>query len=157
MKTRNYFAWGVALAAILVIVLMSTLSYMTPATAAPAAAVTPVAGVVHSGVAGNTVTFWSTDVITADGCSALQNIEDHAKVDLQWVINQGTVNTATFTTRWTNTGSTANLVTDATVVSANAADVTAGGQFALFGRQACIYADVTNSNPLTVTFIGVAK
>lgn len=157
MKTRNYFAWGVALAAILVIVLLSTLSYQTPATAAPQAAVTPVAGVVHSGVRSDVLTFLSTEVITADGCSALQNIQDHAKVDMQWVIDQGTTNTTTFSLRWTNTGSTANLITDATLVSANAADTTAGGQFSLFGRQACVYHDVANSNPLTVTFIGVAK
>ena len=128
-----------------------------PATAAPMAAVTPVANVVHSGVRSDVLTFWSTEVITQDGCSALLNIQDHAKIDLQWKIDQGTTNTTTFSTRWTNTGDADDLVTDATVVSANAADVTAGGQFALFGRQACIYADVANSNALTVTFIGVAK
>lgn len=126
-------------------------------TAAPQAAVTPVAGVVHSGVRSDVLTFWSTEVITADGCSALLNIQDHAKIDLQWKIDQGTTNTTTFTTRWTNDGAVANVVTDATVVSANAADATAGGQFSLFGRQACIYADVSNTNTLTVTFIGVAK
>lgn len=157
MNTRKYLAVLVTSAALLVLVALLSFSPSALVTAAPKAAVTPVAGVVHSGVRGDTVEFWVTEVITADGCSALLNVADHAKIDLQWVIDQGTTNTTTFTTRWTNTGSTANLVTDATVVSANTADATAGGQFALFGRQVCIYADVANSNELTVTFIGVAK
>lgn len=154
---KNRFPFVMAGLAVLLIAVLLAPMFNMPASAAPMAAVTPVAGVVHSGVRGDVLSFWATDVITADGCSPLLNIQDHAKIDLQWVIDQGTTNTATFTTRWTNTGSTANLITDATVVSANAADATAGGQFSLFGRQVCIYADVANTNPLTVTFIGVAK
>lgn len=157
MNIRKNLLALVVTAALLVFVGLVAFGPSHNASAAPQAAVTPVAGVVHSGVRSDNLTFFSTEVITQDGCSALLNIQDHAKVDLQWVIDQGTVNTTTFTTRWTNTGSTANLITDATVVSANAADATAGGQFSLFGRQACIYADVSNTNTLTVTFIGVAK
>jgi hypothetical protein len=157
MNIRKNLAVLLALAVLLIFVALLSFGPNREATAAPKAAVTPVAGVVHSGVRGDTLEFWVTEVITADGCSALLNVADHAKIDLQWVIDQGTTNTTTFTTRWTNTGSAANLVTDATVVSANAADATAGGQFALFGRQVCVYADVANSNELTVTFIGVAK
>lgn len=159
MKQRSMI--GAALLALVLFAALLAPMLNSPASAAPAeapaAAVTPVAGVVHSGVRGDVVTFMQTEVITADGCSALVNIQDHAKVDLQWVIDQGTTNTTTYSLRWTNTGSKNNLITDATVVSANAADATAGGQFSLFGRQACIYHDVTNSNPQTVTFIGVAK
>lgn len=157
MSIRKNLSVLVATAALLLFVGLVSFGPSYNASAAPQAAVTPVANVVHSGVRSDNLTFWTTEVITQDGCSALLNIQDHAKVDLQWVIDQGTTNTTTFTTRWTNTGSTANLVTDATVVSANAADATSGGQFALFGRQACIYADVSNTNTLTVTFIGVAK
>lgn len=160
MNTRNLFAGAVG--ALLFLFLMFAL--LAPgnhqATAAPMAAVTPVAGVVHSGVRSDVLTFWNTEVITEDGCSVLLNTQDHAKVDLHWVIDQGgpsNNNTTTLTTRWTNTGNIANIVTDATVVNANASDATAGGQFALFGRQNCIYADVTNSRAVTVTIIGVAK
>lgn len=158
MNIRKNLSALVATAALLLFVGLVAFGPSYNASAAPQAAVTPVAGVVHSGVRSDNLTFWTTEVITQDGCSALLNIQDHAKVDLQWVIDQGTLtNTTSFTTMWTNTGSASNLVTDTTVVNANSADATAGGQFALFGRQACIYADVTNANPLTVTFIGVAK
>jgi len=157
MNIRKNLLALVATAALLVFVGLVAFGPSHNASAAPQAAVTPVADVVHSGVRSDNLTFWTTEVITEDGCSALLNIADHAKVDLQWVIDQGTTNTTTFSLRWTNTGSTANLITDATVVSANAADATAGGQFSLFGRQACVYADVANTNPLTITFLGVAK
>lgn len=157
MNIRKNLLALVATAVILLFVGLVAFGPSRDVAAAPQAAVTPVAGVVHSGVRSDNLTFFSTEVITQDGCSALLNIQDHAKVDLQWIIDQGTTNTTTFTTRWTNTGSASNLVTDATVVSANTADATSGGQFALFGRQACIYADVSNTNTLTVTFIGVAK
>lgn len=162
MKQRIFYG-ALTIAATLTVALMVTLAMLggpTPATAAPAAAVTPVAGVVHSGVRSDVLTFFSTEVITQDGCSALLNTQDHAKIDLHWVIDQGgpsNNNTTTLTTRWTNTGAVADVVTDATVVNANTADATAGGQFALFGRQNCVYADVTNSAPLTITLIGVAK
>lgn len=158
MSTRKILAFSVATLIIGLFVALVAFAPSAQVSAAPQAAVTPVAGVVHSGVRGDVITFYSAQVITADGCSALMNIQDHAKMDLQWVIDQGTLtNTTTFTSRWTNTGSAANLITDATLVNANSADATAGGQFSLFGRQACVYADVTNANPVTVTFIGVAK
>lgn len=154
---NKQFAIGAATLAILLIAVLIAPLASIPATAAPPAAVTPVAGVVHSGVRSDVLTFFQTSVITADGCSALINIQDHAKVDMHWKIDQGTTNTTTFSLRWTNTGDVDDVITDATLVSANTADVNAGGQFALFGRQACVYADVTNSNVLTATFIGTGK
>lgn len=45
----------------------------------------------------------------------------------------------------------------ATIVSANAADADALAQFAVYGRYTNVYADVTNTNPVTITVIGVAK
>lgn len=127
----------------------------SPASAAPAAIPTPVS-VTHSGIRSSVVTFLNKAVVTGTGCGPLINIADHAKIDLQWVIDQGTTpNTTTLALRFTNDGT--NLATGATVVSGNNADATDMNQFAVFGRQACVHATVANTNPVTITAIGVAK
>ena len=43
------------------------------------------------------------------------------------------------------------------VATANIADVDGLDQFPIYGRHTCIYADVANTNPITVTAIGVVK
>jgi hypothetical protein len=147
----------VALAAILLAALLTPifLGQAVPATAAPAAAPTPVS-INHSGVRSDIVTFHSSDVITADGNSGVQSVADHAVIDLQWVIDQGTVNTTTFKLQFSNDG--VNWVDGATIATSNAADVNSMQQFAVFGRWARINRDVSNTNTLTLTtFIGVAK
>lgn len=152
MTNKLYPATAVSLVLLLIALLLGQPTL--PATAAPQAIPTPVS-VTHSGVRSDIVTFWDGEVITEDGCSPLLNIADHSKIDLQWTVNQTTTNTTTFSLRFSNDGEA--LAVGATVLNANAADATDMQQFAVFGRQACIYADVTNSNPIEVTFVGVAK
>lgn len=125
----------------------------------PLFAPTPAANVNLPGIRSAPVTFYQTLVITADGNSTAQNVQDHSLIDLQWVSDQtliaGAGNTTTLTLQHSNDG--INWVDGAAVLSASGTDNADLQQFALFGRYARINANVTNANPLTVTVIGLAK
>jgi hypothetical protein len=105
------------------------------------------------------VEFLVTRVITQDTASDALNIQNYGKADVQWVFDQTLVaaaaNTTTLKLQFSNNG--LNWVDGATLVSANAADATDMNQFAVFGRYARVYVDVTNSLPVTVTAIGLGK
>lgn len=126
--------------------------------AAPNAVLTPVS-YSGSGMDNQKVVFFNGNV-TADArvCFDLSNYQ---KVDLQYVIDQGTTNTTTLKLQWSNdynaTTGTGNFEDQATIVSANAADAHGGQQYALVGQWNCVFADVTNSNALGLKVIGVAK
>jgi len=134
------------------------LAPMPDANAAPAAAITPVS---FSGQSGDTakLTFFNGN-ITADTrvCFDLSN---YSKLDLQYVIDQNTVNTTTLSLQWSNdhnpsTGN-GNYEAQATIVSANAADAHGGNQYLTAGQYNCVLADVANSNALGLKVLGVAK
>ncbi len=156
-----YQAKGGAIAlivmALLFVALLGVL-YDGPAqvTAAPAAAPTPLS-VTYSPGTSTLQTIWSSEVITADGCSDLFEIRDVEAMDLQWIVDVGTVNTTTLTLRFTNENSVTNLVTGIAVQSAIVADVTNLQPFPLFGRYTCLYADVTTTDPITITALGKSK
>lgn len=155
MNTRKPFVIAaVAIAFVLMLSLMF-LPQADQASAAPQAAPTPAASVNLPGVASGIVTFWETKVITEDGNSSTQNIANHAVADLQVVLDHGTANTVTLKIQFSNNGT--NWVDGATVGSALGVDTNTLQQYAVFGRFARVNADVTNTNPLTVTIIGVAK
>ena len=71
------------------------------------------------------------------------------------------MNTTTLTLEWSNdhnpSTSTGNYETQATIVSANAADAHGGNQFLTAGQWNCVYANVANTNTLGVEVFGVAK
>lgn len=129
--------------------------YLLPAgqnTGVALAAATPVSYGATIGT-NSKVTFFNGNV-TADTrvCFDLSN---YNKVDLQWIIDQGTVNTTTLKLQWSNNN--ADYEDTATVVSANAADAHSGQQYHLFGQHNCVFADVANSNALGLKVYGVAK
>jgi len=146
--------------AILLFALLSSL-WLVPAPrvdAAPNAVLTPVS---YSGSGGDNqkLVFFNGN-ITADArvCVDLSNYQ---KIDLQYIIDQGTTNTTTLKLQWSNdynaTTATGNFEDQSTIVSANAADAHGGQQYALVGQWNCVFADVTNSNVLGLKVIGVAK
>lgn len=98
--------------------------------------------------------------ITAD-TYACADLSTWDVMDLQYRIDQGTTNTTTLTMQRYNIAPplvvTPIYESGATVVNANAADAHADLQVSLFDRYTCVLADVTNSNPVTLTVIGVAK
>jgi hypothetical protein len=121
--------------------------------AAPAAIPTPVSVTPGNG-APQVAPFWQATALTASGAGA-EAIIAGEKVDLQWVIDQATVNTVTLKLQFSNDST--NWVDGATFVTNNAADAGDMQQYAVFGRYLRAYATVVNTNPVTVTVIGVVK
>ena len=157
MRARQMIFGSLAVAVVLFAALVLSMTGPANVTAAPSAAPTPVS-VNHAGTFADVPVFWSTQVVTADGGSNAQNIQNHQVVDLQWGIDQTlltTMNTTTLKLQFSNDG--VNWIDGASFVSANVADANDMQQYAIFGRYARVYADVSNTNPLTLTVIGVAK
>lgn len=157
MRARQMIFGSLAVAVLLFAALVLSMGGPANVTAAPSAAPTPVS-INHAGTFADVPVFWSTQVVTADGGSSLQNIQNHQVVDLQWGIDQTlltTMNTTTLKLQFSNDG--VNWIDGASFVSANVADANDMQQYAIFGRYARVYADVSNTNPLTLTVIGVAK
>lgn len=102
----------------------------------------------------NVVTWANAKSITADTrwCADVRNYNG---ADVQWIIDQGTVNTTTLKLQFSNDN--VNFVDGATLVSANAADANSLNRQLIYGRWVCVYADLTNSNAIVITAIGVAK
>lgn len=153
--SKKIFASAVITIAALALLLSSLMTGPARVSAAPAALVTPVS-VNHAGGASKVVTFFTTRVITQDTASACLNIQNNEKMDLQWVIDQGTTNTATLKLQFSNNGA-ANVVDGATFATANAADAGDMQQYTVYGVCARVNVDVTNANALTVTVIGNGK
>lgn len=131
---------------------------ITKVSAAPAEAViTPVSNNnSNSGV--RSQTFFS-GAITAD-THACYDLGAYDVMDLQYQIDQGTVNTVTLSIQYYNIplGPSIPVYEDgATVVSANVADAHGFQQVGIFGRWTCVFADVANSNSLTLRVIGQLK
>jgi len=157
MQQKRFTFFVIALA--LVALLGSLMLVPAPRVdAAPNAVLTPVS-YSGSGMDNQKVIFFNGN-ITADArvCVDLSNYQ---KIDLQYVIDQGTTNTTTLKLQWSNdynaTTATGNFEDQSTIVSANAADAHGGQQYALVGQWNCVFADVTNSNALGLRVIGVAK
>jgi len=152
---KNARVWvGVALVVALVcLVGLSASMGAGPALAAPQAIPTPVSVTPGNG-APQVATFWRAAPLTANGAGT-EAIIAGEKVDLQWVIDQTAVNTVTLKLQFSNDST--NWVDGATFVTSNAADAGDMQQYAVFGRYLRAYATVTNSNPVTVTVIGVVK
>lgn len=150
---RRFLLAAVAVAFVLAL-FVSLFSGSPQVSAAPAAAPTPQT-FNPSRTTANVVTFANAKSITADTrwCADLRNYNG---MDLQYVIDQGTVNTTTLKLQFSIDGS--NYVDSAqTVVAANVADAASLQRYLLYGRWACVYADVSTSSPIVITAIGVAK
>jgi len=154
MKKR----FGLVFAAVaLLLALLIPMSMGFEASAAPAAAPTPVAVNVYPAGSADwaMASFWPGTAITADGRSNCVEAAGYSIADIQYNIDQGTTNTTTLTLQFTNDKVTYN--DGVNVVASNAADASDLQPFGLYGRWVCLYADVTNSSAVTVTAIGVLK
>lgn len=102
----------------------------------------------------NVVTWASAKSITADTrwCVDTRN---YNAADIQWTTDQGTTNTTTLKLQFSNDN--IHFTDGATLVSANAADASDLNRQLLYGRWACVFADVANANAIVITVIGVAK
>lgn len=122
-----------------------------PSSAAPAAAVTPV-GVedpIVGGVAG-VMRYFNTVAITAD-TRICQDLSTYRVADIQYIADHGTSNPVTITLQHSNNNS--NFTTGQSIAVNSTADGNALNRFDLYGKYNCVYADVTNSNSLTLTVL----
>jgi hypothetical protein len=140
----------------LVVVALLMLGSMSggPAKAAPPAAPTPVTGLADT-KGGVPFRFQPATALTADTATGAVEVMGFDALDVQYVIDQGTVNTVTLTIQYSNDGS--NWVNGPALVSSNAADAGDLTRFPVFGRFARINQDVANTNPLTVTLLAVGR
>lgn len=153
--------YGPAVAFMLLLVSFFVAIALVPSSntlAAPAAAPTPVAAVQRS-PAPEFPVFFNGKVLTADTRGSCFEVPDYAVVDLQYLIDQtavdGAPNTTTLTIQFSN--DLVTYVDGLNAVADNAADASGLVQMQLFGRHTCVYANVTNTNPVTVTVNGVVK
>lgn len=124
------------------------------AQAGPMAAPTPaISG--YSAKSPTELTWWSDTAVTADGGSTALVVSQWQATDIQYNINQGDVNTVTLKLQFSNDN--VNWTDGAALVSANVADASVLAQQAVFGKYARVHADVANTNPLTLTVIGILK
>jgi hypothetical protein len=125
-----------------------------PVSGAPLAAPTPI-----TQYAGNNapklLPFWSASSLTADGRSSCFNVGGYNTLDVHYILDQGTTNTTTVNLQFTNVKN--SYITGAAMVTSNAADASDMKQFNVFGDRVCLYADVTNSNALSLTAVGLVK
>jgi hypothetical protein len=155
MNKNKSFAIAAVIGALVLVLMLSWGMQMPLAHAAPSAAPTPVAGVVDTpGTAQNAV-WMSNLVVTADTGSRALNLGNYAKADVQVVLDKTGFQTTTLKLQFSNDQT--NWTDGATIGSALTADTSTLAQYALFGRYARVYADVTNSNPVTITVLGLAK
>lgn len=124
------------------------------AEAAPALAPTPVANLVGSDSA-VAITFQALTPLAADTATVGYRAENSEWCDVQHIIDHGTVNTTTITTQFSN--DRVNWVTGPALVTASAADGTDLTRIPLFGRYVRFNQDVSNTNPISITLLGLCK
>lgn len=125
-----------------------------PVQGAPLSAPTPITQYVGNSEP-RILPFWSAASLTADGRSSCFNVGGYSTIDIHYIIDQGTTNTATVNLQFTNVKN--SYITGVAMVSSNAADASDMKEFNLFGDRVCLYADVTNSNALSLTAVGLVK
>lgn len=124
------------------------------AQAGPLAAPTPVVSG-FSAKAPTELTWWSDAAVTEDGGSTALVVSQWQAADIQYNIDQGTTNTVTLKLQFSNDN--VNWTDGATIASAIAADGSVLSQQAVFGKFARVYADVANTNTVTLTVVGILK
>lgn len=156
MKRDVLFAVGSILIVVMLMVAVTLIGGNdVPVEAGPLAAPTPLVTGYNTSSPYYPVTFWSSQVITADGGSTVFVLPKYEALDLQYNIDQTDVNTVTLKLQHSNDA--VNWTDGLTLVSDNGADASALQQYTNFGIYTRVYADVTDSDTVTVTAIGVAK
>lgn len=161
MSNGKRFALGaLVLVAFILFGMLALLPAPQMANAAPAPAITPVAAEDPlTADAPALVKFVDGVAISADTQYCV-DLREFRTIDLEFVVDQGTVNTTTVTLEHTNGAAGDSNVTNTTgqtVVSANAADADDLNRFDLFGVYTCVDIDVANTNPITWTVYGLAR
>lgn len=155
MSTRKLWPMAIVALALVAVLFGVALLPQAPAAAAPAAIPTPVSVTRPAADGYITVAPFSATVVTEDTTSTCYDVGQYSIVDALYVIDQGTTNTVTLTSKWSIDGTT--KVSGVNLVASNVADASDLTQLQVFGRYFCVLADVANTNPLTVTVQVLAK
>lgn len=153
-KTVQRFGIIVLLAVLLVAVLLAGSALQSP-DVARAAAPTPVSGSNTGSTRSGKLDFFDTVVITEDTRSTLYALSGYDLVDVQWGIDMSDTNTTTLKLQFSIDGRT--WTDGVSIAASKAADDTGLNQFNNFGRYTAVYADVENTEPITLTVYGLAK
>ena len=132
MNKAKYPVFVVVVALVLMVAFIATLGG-NGASAAPSLIPTPVSVSSRGTALAKDVMLYDASVMTTAVASNAQGVAEHEIIDLQWLIDQTDVNTATIKLQFSNDGT--NWVDGATAVSSNAADAGDMQQFALFGKK----------------------
>lgn len=150
------------LASLIVAVLIGGALARSPVQAAPNLAPTAVANIHASaatGVATELSFFNGSSSITADTNGPVISLPSYSLLDIQYNIDQTVLasgaNTTTLTLQYSNDG--ANWTNGPALVTSNVADASVLSQQANFGRYTRVNADVSNTHPITITVLAVAK
>lgn len=151
------------LAALLICaVLASGVFSRSGASAAPNLAPTAVPNIhasAASGVAVGQSFFSGAAAITQDTNGPIISLPSYSLLDIQTTIDQTVIgtaaNTTTLTLQFSNDG--ANWTSGPALATSNTADATDLNQFANFGRYTRVNANVSNTQPITITVLAVAK
>ena len=144
----------VSLVILLGFMMLAAAMLSLPTQAAPAAAPTPISAPGAAGTPTNVV-FWDRTALDADTQSPAFEGAAYNRLDLQYTIDQGTVNTTTLTFQTSCTGR--DWDAGVAIVSNNVADASGVVVLPNSCRYQSINANVTNSNPVTITVLGIAK
>lgn len=122
-----------------------------------AAVITPVVNVGRDG--SRLVTFFQARTLTADTRQCF-DLSDMEIIDLQYNVDMTLGNATTVSLQQTNIDATSGPFNTADVIAtvpATPADADVMKEAAVFGRWNCVFVDLTNSNPISITVLGVAK
>lgn len=117
--------------------------------AAPHALPTPLA-YDNSKTTNKVVRVFSDRVLVADNTQCV-NLTAYDNANLQIVIDQASINTTTLKLLYSGDG--VHYTTGPTIVNANTIDLNDIYAAPLYMRDTCVFADTSNSNPVTVTVL----
>jgi hypothetical protein len=157
MIKRHNSAIILAICAVVTVALLTLPALFAPAAlpANAALAPTPVANLVENGPA-TYFSFQPATAIAADTNTSARDIRGFNSLDVQYVIDHGTVNTSTLTVQYSIDNS--NWTDGAVLVSASAADGNGlVARIPAFGRYMRINQNLTNTNTITITLVAVGR
>jgi len=158
MERTKHNTLMLLLAAMLLMVLMIIASqYTNPAPVGATAFTTPAAvPAMSTDNAKDPFYFWNSFPLTATGaCTYTYHLQNYEVLDLQFIADATTANTTTVKLQYSNDNT--NWADGATVFQNTGSDQNDIVQRYNVGAYTRLYATVTNSNPLTLTVIGIAK
>ena len=156
MTYRRTGLVAILTAIVLMVAVLSALSFNTPTSqAAPLAAPTPISVPVQAQVVPEFPVFFNTKVITVSTRSDCFEVPDYSAVDLHWIIDETDANSTTLKLQYSNNNT--SYVDGVSFVTNAVADAESMNQYPLFGRWACVYAQLVGNQTVTVTVLGTVK